>query len=67
MGDEVEEETNEDQMVLEGEVIDQIQKARQNDMLLRPCEKQKRGKHEQLGHVLVERHRRVQNDGVTML
>jgi hypothetical protein len=57
---------NADQMVLEGEVIAQIQKARENDMLLRPCEKQKRDKPDQWGPVLVERHRRVQN-GVIML
>jgi hypothetical protein len=36
-------------------------------MLLRPCEKKKRDKSDQWGHVLVERQRRVQNDGVTML
>jgi hypothetical protein len=42
-------------MVLEKEVVDQIQKARQNEMLLRHCEKNKRDKSELLGPVLVER------------
>jgi hypothetical protein len=57
----------EEQMELHKDVVTRLEEAHTDDMVVKPCVAKRKNRGEQCGRVLVERQRRKQNDGVTML
>jgi hypothetical protein len=57
----------EEQMDLSKDVVNRLEAAHTDDMMMKPCVAKRKNRGEQWGPVLVERQRRKQNDGVTML